>query len=393
MPTLATNKPPTLYSLLQPELIRGDEFDNPTSYQSKALSFLEDSLSGKSNDQYKTYFSLACIYYASNGVANKWTELGAVIPSWISSQNWATNNDYCSWYGITCTDGLVTKIDLANNRLYGTWAPEVQMLKSSLQTIDLYNNFYLAADGDAGHSWIAQMTNLRELFYGTTSFEYNGIPTYIGRLSNLREFDCSYTLYLDGPIRAEAFAENPLLEYVDIGSNSYTSTVPPTITNHPSIKFFYLDNVLLYDVSQSLDFLVGMRSLLETWNDFTSFQGGLPTGLGTLSTLKSLSLTFCGLTGPIPSELGNLGNSLDRLWLQQNLLTGRIPAELAGLSRIQILYLEGNRLEGTMPSELCSYFPPGGLLSNLGADCDELNPYPIECSCCTCCGAIECEDF
>ena len=85
--------------------------------------------------------------------------------------------------------------------------------------------------------------------------------------------------------------------------------------------------------------------------------GTIPSELGSLTNLQSLSLGLNHLTGEIPAELGNLSN-LRSLWLRLNQLTGEIPAELGNLSNLQELALGGNHLTGEIPAEL-------GNLSNL----------------------------
>ena len=57
------------------------------------------------------------------------------------------------------------------------------------------------------------------------------------------------------------------------------------------------------------------------------------------------------MTGPIPTELGNLTN-LDALYLQNNRLTGAIPAELGALPNLRQLLLSSNDLTGPIPTEL-----------------------------------------
>ena len=57
------------------------------------------------------------------------------------------------------------------------------------------------------------------------------------------------------------------------------------------------------------------------------------------------------LSGPIPAELGSLTN-LEVLWLQHNQLNGAIPAELGGLTNLRWLSLSGNQLSGCVPGEL-----------------------------------------
>ena len=65
--------------------------------------------------------------------------------------------------------------------------------------------------------------------------------------------------------------------------------------------------------------------------------------------VNGLVLFRNGLTGEIPTELGNLSN-LTGLYLGENQLTGEIPTELGNLSNLTRLYLDGNSgLSGPLP--------------------------------------------
>ena len=79
--------------------------------------------------------------------------------------------------------------------------------------------------------------------------------------------------------------------------------------------------------------------------------GEIPSELGNLANLEWLYLYYNGLTGEIPPELGNLAN-LEWLYLDYNGLTGEIPPELGNLASLRQLYLGGNGLTGEIPSEL-----------------------------------------
>ena len=64
----------------------------------------------------------------------------------------------------------------------------------------------------------------------------------------------------------------------------------------------------------------------------TKLNGTIPTALGNLSALESLSLEGNQLTGSIPPELGQL-SKLTYLNLSYNQLTGSLPKELGRLSQ------------------------------------------------------------
>ena len=79
--------------------------------------------------------------------------------------------------------------------------------------------------------------------------------------------------------------------------------------------------------------------------------GEIPAELGGLSKLVELVLWGNELSGTIPAELGSLAN-LEELWLSENQLTGTIPVELGGLVNLEELYLRDNQLSGTIPTQL-----------------------------------------
>ena len=65
----------------------------------------------------------------------------------------------------------------------------------------------------------------------------------------------------------------------------------------------------------------------------------------------TLYLPYSGLTGEIPSEIGNLTN-LTYLNLRSNQLTGSIPPEIGNLTNLTRLWLNDNQLTGSIPPEI-----------------------------------------
>lgn len=100
--------------------------------------------------------------------------------------------------------------------------------------------------------------------------------------------------------------------------------------------------------------------------------GSLPSGLGNLTELQTLSLRFNALTGRIPADFVNL-KALRNLYLQGNFFSGEVPdavfalqnlvrlnlgsnnfsgeisPKFNGLTRLSTLYLERNNFTGSIP--------------------------------------------
>ena len=99
------------------------------------------------------------------------------------------------------------------------------------------------------------------------------------------------------------------------------------------------------------------------WTDSTNWKTDAPLGewfgvtTDTDGRVTTVVLRENGLAGPIPAELGSLGN-VYYLQLYGNELTGAIPVELGNLANLDALGLAENELTGAIPAEL-------GRLTNL----------------------------
>ena len=76
-----------------------------------------------------------------------------------------------------------------------------------------------------------------------------------------------------------------------------------------------------------------------------------------IENTTGLDLSYIGIIGEIPPEIGNLIN-LDSLILKENQFSGIIPPEIGSLTNLTDLDLGGNQLSGEIPPEI-------GLLTNL----------------------------
>ena len=84
--------------------------------------------------------------------------------------------------------------------------------------------------------------------------------------------------------------------------------------------------------------------------------GVIPSSIGNLVNLEGLYLASNQLSGEIPSSIGNLVN-LNDLYLSYNQLSGEIPSEIGNLVNLIDFYLSSNQLSGEIPESICNIYP------------------------------------
>ncbi|WOK95546.1 putative leucine-rich repeat receptor-like protein kinase [Canna indica] len=99
-------------------------------------------------------------------------------------------------------------------------------------------------------------------------------------------------------------------------------------------------------ISTDIGQLTALQTLDLSYNP--DLGGALPSSIGNLNQLSTLSLPGCSFNGPLPETLGNLDN-LTFLALNNNKFTGRLPASLGRLSQVYWLDVADNQLSGPLP--------------------------------------------
>lgn len=318
-------------------------------------------------------YVLGCIYFATNGIMNGFSS--STETRWKNTTGWMSSAEECTWYGITCNSNQrVMGINLAANNLTGTFPREVILLNETLTVFDIgSNNIFNKGDGMV---FLRQLTNLVLLDIGSTFFTFNGLPPFLGRLTKLTYLDVSYTRMF-GPMRAQAvFPTLRRLQHLQMGGLKFNLPIPSEISNLPNLTHFYCDNS---GITGSLNFLLDMPAIQEIWLDRNpGLTGTIPSAIGnTTTTLTSISLSECSLSGPIPFGMGNLVN-LQKLWLSGNKLNGTIPFTLARLPDFVNFDVSNNNLTGVLPPALCN-------VTSVCVDCSE-----VKCCCCSCCTSSTC---
>jgi Leucine-rich repeat (LRR) protein len=211
--------------------------------------FDSDSITSNSTLQLiaKQRYAAATIYYSLQG------------KSWTNSSGWMSSSDVCTWNGVFCgtnsSNATVQALILDQQKLSGTLPPEIQLF-DLLEQISCYNNA-IAGSLPLGFFNLSKLQSVE-----LTSNRLSGqISSMIGQLSNL--------------------------VYLNLGNNRFNGVIPTSIGLTTGLQYLVLDN-----------------------NTFSSNVTTIPSELGQLTNLKTLSMRNLGgfnggIGGKIPTELGN----------------------------------------------------------------------------------------
>jgi len=126
-----------------------------------------------------------------------------------------------------------------------------------------------------------------------------------------------------------------------------------SITNTTSL--LRINEGLTGEIPSEIGQLTNLVTLKLHYNELT---GSIPPEIGNLTSLVKLDLRYNNLSGSIPTEVWSL-ISLKELRIQKNQLSGTIPSAIGNLTELTHLYLYGNQFTGSIPAEI-------GNLINLG---------------------------
>ena len=260
------------------------------------------------------------------------------------------------------------EVNLSGNQLRGTIPSSLATVLGRFPDLRVVN----LAGNDLSGSLPSNLGDLRHLTeLDISNNELTGaIPSSLGNISNLR------TLRLNGN-RLTGSIPAALCKFENtINPQQGSANLPcdtgstPTSDDRAALVEFYnatggpnWTNNGNWNSPEPLDAWVGVSTdaegrVSELDLGDNGLTGSIPSSLGNLTNLEFLNLRGNQLTGSIPSSLGNLTN-LETLHLDNNQLTGSIPSSLGNLRNLTYLYLDRNQLTGSIPSSL-------GNLTNLG---------------------------
>ena len=294
----------------------GPALTDPSSPQSQALTWIYTQRSSDLSDERMLQrWGLASFYFGTNG------------DNWIVKDGWLQHQSECSWHGVSCLNGVVSKLELEQNRLTGFLVPEIRLWKNDLYVVSLGNDY--DAPSDERNSFVMPLPSvLSELSY----ISFLNLEN-VGLVSDIPE---------------DFFSNLSHLQSLYLNNNDITGTLPRSIKHLSSIKVLWLggnnmDGSIISEIGHltSLVDLSLESNFREDSGGNRGFNAALPSEIGRLANLEILNLADNALSGQLPLQMGGL-ISLRQLQLRNNFLENQLPTALGKLEMLEQLDISHN---------------------------------------------------
>ncbi|KAG8643800.1 hypothetical protein MANES_11G067400v8 [Manihot esculenta] len=297
--------------------------------------------------------------------------------------NWVEAVDVCNFTGVRCDKHRhhIAQLNLSNYELTGPLSPIISNL-TGLRALNLVeNNFFglippelsslqhlrhLQLDsnnltGSLPESF-ALLSKLTLITLMGNNMKGELPPSFFSNCTSLRNVDLSYNFFT-GNIPKE-IGNCPDLWTINFYNNQFTGELPESLTNI-SFSLYNIDvenNYLSGELPANIVGNLPSLSLLHlSYNHMVSHNNNTNlepffTALGNCTDLEELELAGMGLTGTLPSSIGQLSSKLSSLMLQENQIYGSIPSDIANLTGLTVLNLTSNSLNGTISAKISHLF-------------------------------------
>ncbi|KAK2430960.1 putative LRR receptor serine/threonine-protein kinase [Trifolium repens] len=291
------------------------------------------------------------------------SNMNLVFPNLVDffiGQNQITGNFPSSISNLT----ELERVDIGQNYFHGL----IPNTLGRLNKLELFfmglNNF--GSGGAHDLDFLSSLINCTQL--STLVFAFNKfggkLPDLIGNFSAQLSLLAMSNNQIYGVI-PESIGQLPGLTQLYFGHNLFEGIIPNSIGKLKNLGVLSFSTNKL---SGNIPIGIGNLTILsELYLYENKLEGRIPFSLKYCTQLQELSLYENKLSGNIPSQTFRYLDGLIFIFLFNNSLTGPIPSEFGNLKHLSIMYLDNNKLSGEIPKELasCIQLTDLGLGSNL----------------------------
>ncbi|KAM0923181.1 hypothetical protein ACQ4PT_005737 [Festuca glaucescens] len=141
----------------------------------------------------------------------------------------------------------------------------------------------------------------------------------------------------------------PNIQGLILSTNNFDGPIPASLLKAYDLRKLYLYNNSFTGCIPSFGSLSNLKELDLSYNKLQAGDWGFLSSLSNCSRLTMLMLDGNNLQGNLPSSIGNLSSSLETFFLRNNKISGHIPAEIGNLKGLSWLYMDYNLLTGNIP--------------------------------------------
>ncbi|WVZ54104.1 hypothetical protein U9M48_004962 [Paspalum notatum var. saurae] len=253
--------------------------------------------------------------------------------------SWNDTTHFCNWEGVMCRTRRhrVTNLNLSNRGLVGHISP-------SLGNLTFLKHLLLDTNQFSGQIPVSlgQLHRLQTLFLSNNTL-HGVIPTF----QNCSKLE---GLFLNHNNLVGEIPDLPLgLEKLELRDNNLSGTISCVANVTTLVRFDCNDNNMEGSIPNAFVKLSELQLLLASGNNLA---GSFPRAILNLSTLVGLFLAGNHLSGEVPPDLGYSLRNLQTLAIGGNFFHGQISSSLANASDLEEIDLSDNSFTGVVPRSI-----------------------------------------
>uniref|UniRef100_A0ACD5WS80 Uncharacterized protein n=1 Tax=Avena sativa TaxID=4498 RepID=A0ACD5WS80_AVESA len=141
----------------------------------------------------------------------------------------------------------------------------------------------------------------------------------------------------------------PNIQGLILSTNKFDGSIPDSLLSAYNLRQLYLYNNSFTGFIPSFSSLSSLEELDLSYNKLKAGDWGFISSLSNCSRLTLLKLDGNNLQGSLPSSIGDLSSSLEIFFLRNNKISGPIPPEIGNLKGLSWLVMDYNLLTGNIP--------------------------------------------
>ncbi|KAF7096849.1 hypothetical protein CFC21_098740 [Triticum aestivum] len=246
---------------------------------------------------------------------------------------------------VTATSPPIQYLDLSYNHISGKIPSSLGNLSSLIDLLLTENNLVGSIPDSLGHIPTLQVLAL-------TANNLSGtVPPSLFNMSSLTFLGLANNS-LVGRLPSNIGYTLPNIQDLILSSNKFDGPIPASLPKAYNLRQLYLYTNSLTGFIPFFGSLPNLEELDLSYNKLEAGDWEFVSSLANCTRLTMLMLVGNNLQGEMPSSIGNLSDSLEWLWLRENQISGPIPPEIGNLKSLRRLYMDYNLITGNIPATI-----------------------------------------